>query len=135
MTEYGPVDTLENANSEDDDTFCEKAKLKVPGSLKQDLSVRKSKPELNLYAVSCCPTGRSFVCVSTEGLLIYSKDEKYLFDPMDIDSEITRDSVIALLEDGKSEAALLSSVKIGEYDLICQCLLIWNFILHGVTRF
>ncbi|KAF0987887.1 hypothetical protein HZS_688, partial [Henneguya salminicola] len=121
MTEAGPLQLLENTDSEEE-LRNEKTRIKIPGSLKKDLSARKINTQLLLYGVKVCPTGRSFVCVSTEGLLIFSKDTKYLFDPIDITYDITRDTVIQLLEKNDPHTALIFSINIAEFDLISQCL-------------
>ncbi|KII72806.1 Periodic tryptophan protein 2 [Thelohanellus kitauei] len=116
MTEAGPIEQL------DDDSDLESGRIKVPGSLKHDLSLRKVKPQLILHGVSFSPTGGSFACVSTEGLLIYSKDEKLYFNPENLKCDVTREHVYELIDEQFIEKALLASLSIGEEDIITECL-------------
>jgi periodic tryptophan protein 2 len=56
-------------------------------------------------SVDFSPTGRAFCAASTEGLLIYSLDTDFVFDPYDLDITITPSTILETLEAAKTAAA------------------------------
>ena len=83
MTEFGSLSLVEK----DDD--INKIAISLPGVVKGDHSARSFKPEIQVSCVRFSPTARSWCACSTEGLLIYSIDSSLIFDPFDLDIEIT----------------------------------------------
>ncbi len=57
--------------------------------------------------VAFSPTGRSWAAATTEGLLIYSLDSTLIFDPFELDVDITSTNIIKILEEKKYLQALL----------------------------
>lgn len=56
---------------------------------------RKTKLAIRIKAVRFSPDGTQFACATTEGLLIYSlKNDLNLFNPVEIDENVTIDSII-----------------------------------------
>jgi len=111
MTEGGAVELID-----EDDEYLKKEYM--PGSQKGEFSKRKTPPEIRTKAVQFSPTGRSFVAATTEGLLVYSLDERLTFDPFDLDIDITPDTTRATLEQGQYLKALIMSFQLNEEDLI-----------------
>ena len=85
MTEFGNLNLVElNPESEMDNN-----KISLPGVVRGDHSARSFKPEIQVTCVQFSPTARSWAACTTEGLLIYSLDSSLIFDPFDLDIEIT----------------------------------------------
>ena len=66
-----------------------------------------------------CP-GQSWAAVSTEGLLVYSRDTGLVFDPCDLSQEVTPDGVTKAISDHKFSAALMMSFQLNEAELITK---------------
>jgi periodic tryptophan protein 2 len=56
------------------------------------------------------PTGRSWSAVTTDGLLVYSLDDNLIFDPFELDIEITPDTIHETLENKQYLKALVVSI-------------------------
>ena len=73
---------------------------------------------LALFVVQFSPTGRSWAAASTVGLVEYSLDESLVFDPYDLDIEVTPLSVRSVLADKEYTKALVMAFRLGEQDLL-----------------
>lgn len=73
----------------------------------------KSRPMISASAVSFSPIGRSFSVASTEGLLVYSLDEKISFDPFDLDMETTLENCLEASRKGDHLQALIMAFRLG----------------------
>ncbi|KAM1359863.1 hypothetical protein FF2_046113 [Malus domestica] len=69
-----------------------------------------------------CPTGRSFSAATTEGVLVYSIDDSFIFDPTDLDIDVTPEAVDAALNEDKLSKALILSLRLHEDSLIKKCI-------------
>ena len=47
------------------------------------------RPVVRTKFLKIAPTGRSFATATTEGVLVYSIDESFIFDPTDLDIDVT----------------------------------------------
>lgn len=113
LTEAGPVGSLiGNAESLNvgDGT--------LPGAGRGDFSSRHIRPEVRVTAVAFSPTGRAFCAASTEGLLVYSLDHAWHFDPFDLDVDITRASVLTSLAERQYLRALVMGFRLNESFLL-----------------
>ncbi|SCU92952.1 LAFA_0F13872g1_1 [Lachancea sp. 'fantastica'] len=117
MTEAGSLDLIdrdgENSDLEDrmDNT--------LPGSNRGgDLSTRRVRPEVRVTGLKFSPTSNAFAAGSTEGILIYSVDESLLFDPFDLDIDITPQAVVEALNEKEYLNALVMSFRLNEEYLI-----------------
>ncbi|KAI9292389.1 WD repeat protein [Neoconidiobolus thromboides FSU 785] len=121
MTEAGALDTIDD---QDDDPMVNMKYRKeaLPGVAQGDLSVRRTRPEARTKSVRFSPTGRSWAAASTEGLLIYSLDDTLLFDPFDLEIEITPESVLDTLKNEDYLKALVMSFRLNEKPIIKQVL-------------
>ncbi|KAI9304687.1 WD40 repeat-like protein [Cunninghamella echinulata] len=112
MTEFGSKEDMEANEASDledriDDT--------LPGAQRGDKSIRKTRPEIRSKAVKFSPTGRSWAAATTDGLLIYSLDDTILFDPYDLEIDITPESVLETLQlDGDYLKALCMAFRLNE---------------------
>jgi len=103
LTEAGPralIDETGEASDKED-----RIDSTLPGAKRGDAGARTTRPEVRVTSVDFAPTGRAFCAASTEGLLIYSLDDDFVFDPFDLDITITPSSILATVEAAKSAAA------------------------------
>ena len=63
-------------------------------------------------------TGRSWAATSTEGLLIYSLDHNLVFDPYDLEMEITPNNVKKTLQEEEYSTAVMLAFRLNENALI-----------------
>jgi len=67
-------------------------------------------------------TGRAWAATTTEGLLVYSLDSNLVFDPFDLDMDITPSNVKSTLARGEYSTALMLSFRLNEQNLIQEVL-------------
>lgn len=96
--------------------------IPVPGSRKIDRSSRALKPEITVTSLQFSPTGRAFAATTTEGLLVYSLDNNLVFDPFDLDIDITTDSVRETLKKGDFSLAILMALRLNLTDITQEVL-------------
>ncbi|AMD21471.1 HER192Cp [Eremothecium sinecaudum] len=117
MTDAGTIDLIdqdaENSDLED------RIDNSLPGSQRGgDLSTRRVRPEIRVTSVQFAPTANAFAAASTEGLLIYSVDESIMFDPFDLDVDITPQATIECLNKKEFLHALVMAFRLNESYLI-----------------
>lgn len=112
MTEAGPRDLIDETGEASD--LEDRIDRTLPGAKRGDAGARTTRPEIRVTAAAFSPTGQSFCVASTEGLLIYSLDTAFVFDPFDLDISITPDSILATLEAAKSTTSSTSSSSSSE---------------------
>lgn len=103
LTEAGPralIDETGEASDKED-----RIDRTLPGAKRGDAGARTTRPEVRVTSVDFAPTGRAFCAASTEGLLIYSLDNDFVFDPFDLDITITPSTILETLEAAKAAAA------------------------------
>lgn len=100
----------------------------LPGAGKGDLSKRKYKQEARTKCVRFSPTGRVWAAASTEGLLMYSLDDSIIFDPFDLDMDLTPQSVLAVLASGEYLKALVMAFRLNEKAIIQRT---YESVPHG----
>merc|ERR1711977_616664 len=120
LTEAGPLGLIDEQGEASD--LEDRIDKSLPGSTRGgDPSVRKRMPEVRVTDVAFSPTGRSFCAASTEGLLIYSLDTTPLFDPIDLDLEVTPASTLNVLENEKDYLkAPVMAFRLNEASLLRQ---------------
>lgn len=62
--------------------------------------------------------GRSWAATTTEGLLIYSLDSGLIFDPFELDIDVTPTNIHKTLHQKKYTMAILMAFKLNEKKLI-----------------
>ncbi|KAH8434541.1 snoRNA-binding rRNA-processing protein PWP2 [Aspergillus melleus] len=103
MTEAGARGLLdETGEASDHETRVDRS---LPGAKRGDAGARTTRPEVRVTSVDFSPAGRAFCAASTEGLLIYSLDTDFVFDPFDLDIDITPANILATLEGAKQARA------------------------------
>lgn len=115
-----PIDLVDDFSDEDELTVAERADRSLPGAQRGDLSRRTTRAITRSKAVRFSPTGRTFAAASTAGLVLFSLDAagQAVFDPLDLDIDLTPESVRDLLAAGDALAALVGALRLGEVALL-----------------
>lgn len=125
MTEAGPMDLIDDNNSDTEEGIDKQTRgklgLDLPGSM-----LNRGRPVIRTKCLRIAPTGRSFSAATTEGVLVYSVDESFIFDPTDLDMHVTPEAVNAALNEDKPSRALILSLRLNEDSLIKKCVLAVN---------
>ncbi|KAJ3236838.1 hypothetical protein HDU81_010303 [Chytriomyces hyalinus] len=118
MTEAGPRELIDDTGDMSD--LEDRRDMSMPGAKKGDLSLRsKSRPEARTKCVKFAPSGRTWAAASTEGLLLYSLDDAIMFDPFDLEIDITPENILAAIDDTKEYLrALVMSFRLGEQNVV-----------------
>lgn len=114
MTEWGNLNLIEK----DPENEIDDRKISLPGVLRGDHSSRSFRPEIQVSCVSFSPTARAWSACTTEGLLIYSLDSTLIFDPFDLDVDITPRAIRENLDEKNYSLALIQSLRLNEEPLI-----------------
>ncbi|KAK1588701.1 hypothetical protein Q3G72_026191 [Acer saccharum] len=121
MTEAGPVDLIDDDNSDTEEGVDKQTRGKLdydlPGSIPN-----RGRPVIRTKCLRIAPTGRSFSAATTEGVLVYSIDESFIFDPSDLDIDVTPEAVDAALNEDQPSQALILSLRLNEDSLIKKCI-------------
>uniref|UniRef100_A0A663N554 PWP2 small subunit processome component n=1 Tax=Athene cunicularia TaxID=194338 RepID=A0A663N554_ATHCN len=113
MTEFGSMALIdEGAGGEDG------VAIPLPGVKRGDMSYRHFKPEIRVTCLRFCPTGRSWAATTTEGLLIYSLDSGLIFDPFELDIDVTPSNIHKTLHQKEYTMAIIMALKLNEKKLI-----------------
>ncbi|KAK9465521.1 WD40-repeat-containing domain protein [Lipomyces arxii] len=119
MTDAGPIDLVDDRGEASD--LEDRIDKSLPGASKGDLSVRKVRPAIRTSSIKFSPTGRAFAAASTEGLLVYSVEDEFFFDPYDLDVDVTPASALsALNREHDYVKALVMAFRLNERYLIHQ---------------
>jgi periodic tryptophan protein 2 len=118
MTEWGNLNLIESQA----DTEIDDRKISLPGVQRGDYSSRSFKPEIQVTSVCFSPTARAWSACTTEGLLIYSLDSNLIFDPYDLDLDITPKAIRDNLDAENFSLALIQSLRLNEEPLIALCM-------------
>ncbi|XP_010537974.1 PREDICTED: periodic tryptophan protein 2 homolog [Tarenaya hassleriana] len=120
MTEAGPMDLIDDDNSDAEDGIDRQSRgnlgYDLPGSMPN-----RGRPVIRTKSLSIAPTGRSFAAATTEGVLIFSIDESFIFDPTDLDIDVTPEAVEAAIDEDQLSRALVLSLRLNEDALIKRC--------------
>lgn len=116
LTEAGPRGLIDEQGEASD--LEDRIDRTLPGTTRGDFSVRRTRPEIRVPAVSFSPTGRAFCAASTEGLLVYSLDTALQFDPFDLDLDITPANILGAIKLKDFLRALVMAFRLNERPLV-----------------
>lgn len=116
MTDAGPKDLIDD----NDDANTADQSLSLPGVLKGDVSSRRTLPEVRVNSLQFSPTGQSWAAACTEGLVLYSLESDVVFDPFQLDCDITPNKILQASINKEHTKALVMSLRINEVYLVCQ---------------
>lgn len=114
LSEFGT--NLDLIEDRDDPAGGTKA-IRLPGTKKGDMSSRAHRPEVRVSCLQFAPTSREFVATTTEGLLIYSLDSQLLFDPFELELEVTPMATRSAIERQEYGRALSMALKLNQINL------------------
>ncbi|CAM8882854.1 unnamed protein product [Rhodiola kirilowii] len=121
MSEAGPLDLIDDGASDEEDGLLKQTRgnlgYGLPGSLPN-----RGRPIIQTKCLRIAPTGRNWAAATTEGVLIYSIDDSIIFDPTDLDIDVTPEAVEAALHEGQSSRALILSLRLNEDSIIKKCI-------------
>ena len=129
LTEAGNLDTLD-IRGEDSD-LEDRMDVSLPGVQRGDVSKRRYRLEARTKCVRISPTGRAWAAASTEGLLIYSIDDTIVFDPFDLDLDLTPQAVLDTLASRSYLKSLVMAFRLNEKLLIQR---VFESIPHSDVR-
>ncbi|XP_021930925.1 periodic tryptophan protein 2 homolog isoform X2 [Zootermopsis nevadensis] len=112
MTEFGNMALVEEREEGGN------VAIRLPGVRSGDMAARAFKPEVRVSCLQFSPTGQAWAAATTEGLLIYSLDKGMVFDPFQLEQDITPNSIRKSLQEEDWAKALMMSLKLNEHDLI-----------------
>ncbi|VEU22107.1 DEKNAAC103145 [Brettanomyces naardenensis] len=118
MAEGGAIDLIDDDGELSDVEERTKGDYTLPGSKRGDISARSARPEIRVTSVSFSPTANAFAVASTEGLLIYSVDEVVVFDPFDLDIDVTPENTLETLKNKEYLNSLVMAFRLNERYLI-----------------
>ncbi|KAI5301544.1 hypothetical protein KEM56_001614, partial [Ascosphaera pollenicola] len=103
LTEAGPHALIDEAGEASD--LEDRIDRKLPGVHRGDPTQRSTRPEIRVTSAAFAPTSQAFCASSTEGLLVYSLENTFTFDPFDLDITITPDTILDTLEAAKKSSS------------------------------
>jgi periodic tryptophan protein 2 len=118
LTEAGPRGLIDETGEASDLEERMGGDRVLPGAQRGDASERQRRIEVRVPAVAFSPQGRAFCAASSEGLLVYTLDRGVLFDPFDLDVDVTPDTTLLKLKKGEYLTALVMSFRLNETPLI-----------------
>ncbi|XP_042724036.1 periodic tryptophan protein 2 homolog [Lagopus leucura] len=113
MTEFGSMALIDEGTGDEDGVA-----IPLPGVKTGDMSSRHFKPEIRVTCLRFSPTGRSWAATTTEGLLIYSLDAGLIFDPFELDIDVTPSNIRKKLHQKEYMMAIVMALKLNEKKLI-----------------
>uniref|UniRef100_A0A0K0DF84 WD_REPEATS_REGION domain-containing protein n=1 Tax=Angiostrongylus cantonensis TaxID=6313 RepID=A0A0K0DF84_ANGCA len=116
FTEFGNMALCDTSDSETEPDG--KRAIRLPGSKHFDLGERSARPQVAVYAVAFCPTGRRFAVCSTEGVGVYSLDMNGIFDPFQLDIQTTPAMIKRAISLCDYSTALMASLRLNDSSLI-----------------
>lgn len=117
MTDGGLLDLIDD---EDDDALRRargKGDWELPGVRSGEHSKRTVRRAVRATGVQFSPDGTTWAAATTEGLVVYARNERRLFDPTALDMNITPQSVRAQLDERGWLKALLMALRLNEADV------------------
>ncbi|KAF5808114.1 putative transcription factor WD40-like family [Helianthus annuus] len=121
MTDAGPLNLIDDDNSDVDDGVDKQTRVNssydLPGSMQN-----RGRPIARTKCLRIAPTGRSWAAATTEGVLVYSMDDNFIFDPTDLDIDVTPEAIEAALGENQPSRALILSLRLNEDNLIKKCI-------------
>ncbi|VDK18089.1 unnamed protein product [Anisakis simplex] len=121
LTEFGNMALVDASDSEDEADG--KKRIKLAGTKHSDMAERSAKPEIRVQHINFSPTGLSFAVCSTEGVCVFSRDNRLIFDPYELNVEVTPKGIKQKLAQAEYSHALVMALRLNDAQLIEQCVL------------
>ncbi|KAF5453210.1 hypothetical protein F2P56_028127 [Juglans regia] len=121
MTADGPLELIDDDASDTEEGVDKQIRAKLDYDL-PGTGANRGRPVVRTKCLRIAPTGRSFAAATAEGVLVYSIDESFIFDPADLDIDVTPEAVDAALNEDNPNTALILSLRLNEDALIKKCI-------------
>eukprot|EP00899_Mesostigma_viride_P002377 jgi/Mesvir1/1213/Mv17699-RA.2 len=121
VTDAGPRELIDDDSDSDEEAAARRRKAEAGGNLPGAKSSTAKRPVVRTQCVRMSPTGSSWAAASTEGLLIYSLDSALLFDPTDLDVDVTPQAIHDALASHSFLKALIIAFRLNEEPLLRRC--------------
>ncbi|EEB05556.1 U3 snoRNP-associated protein Utp1 [Schizosaccharomyces japonicus yFS275] len=118
MTEAGPMSLIDTQGEASD--LEDRIDNSLPGATRGDLSSRRVRPEAMCRCIQFSPGGESFAAASTEGLVVYSLNNALVFDPFNLDIDITPETIAAASAEGEHLLALVMALRLNEHNVVMK---------------
>jgi periodic tryptophan protein 2 len=118
MTEAGPMDQIDDQDHFSDEERELQGRDYMPGAQSGDLSKRSTLPQIRVKSVCFSPNARAFSCCTPEGLLVYSLDDAIVFDPFELDLDVTPENIEKTLKEGQYLKALWMALRLNIEDVL-----------------
>lgn len=120
MTDAGPLALIDDYDSDVDEGLDRQIKGQLGYGL-PGTAANNGRPVVSTKCLRISPTGRSWAAATTEGVLMYSMDDSFVFDPTDLDIDVTPEAVDGALNQGRHLRALILSLRLNEASWIRKC--------------
>ena len=84
------------------------------------------------YTACVCFTGQSWSAASTEGLVVYSLESDIVFDPFQLDCDVTPEKIRQASRNKEHTKALVLSLRMNEQELVFE---VMEAVQHGDSKF
>ncbi|CAM6092951.1 unnamed protein product [Calypogeia fissa] len=113
MTDAGPLDLINDDNSDEEGMDLGGRGKGLPGTAKKN-----SRPVVRTKCLQICPTGRSWAAATCEGVLLFSMDDDLVFDPTDLDVDVTPEGIEDAIQKQQYSRAVVLALRLKEVSLI-----------------
>lgn len=131
MTDAGPLDLIDDVDSDTEEGVDKQTRAKLgydlPGSMPN-----RGRPIIRTKCLRIAPTGRSFAAATTEGVLVYSIDDSFIFDPTDLDIDVTPEVCVLFVNFCETSKSLIFFSLVSTYHGECQMI---GMCVVGNNRF
>ncbi|GJQ09335.1 hypothetical protein GpartN1_g1126.t1 [Galdieria partita] len=120
LSEEGvPLSLIEDWDSQDEEYF-ERRRMDeeyLPG---QSLMTSKRKKVFRIRTreVKFSPTGAMFAVVTTEGLILFSSEDSFVFDPVDLQVDATPENALYLYQNKAYSSAVIIGLRLNDQTLL-----------------
>eukprot|EP01018_Ginkgo_biloba_P039807 Gb_23048 [translate_table: standard] len=122
MTDGGPLGLIDDEDSDLEEGMDRQTRGQLGYGL-PGTTINYGRPVVSTKCLRISSTGRSWAAATTEGVLMYSMDDSFVFDPTDLDIDVTPEAVDAALGQGQHLRALVLALRLNEASLIRKCVL------------
>eukprot|EP00245_Coleochaete_scutata_P013979 TRINITY_DN5828_c0_g3_i1.p1 TRINITY_DN5828_c0_g3~~TRINITY_DN5828_c0_g3_i1.p1 ORF type:complete len:245 (+),score=22.31 TRINITY_DN5828_c0_g3_i1:3-737(+) len=120
MTDAGPLDLIDDWDDDldnDDRQVAANLGEGLPGA-----GSNRGRPMVRTKCVCMSPSGSAFAAATTEGVIIYSTDDTLIFDPSDLDIDVTPEAIEGALLSKQHARALSLALRLNEPALVRRCI-------------
>ncbi|KHN84752.1 Periodic tryptophan protein 2 -like protein, partial [Toxocara canis] len=121
LSEFGNMSLIDASDSDDEPDG--RKRIKLAGTRHSDLAERCAKPEMRVQHIGFSPTGRSFAVCSTEGVCVFSQEHRTVFDPYELNVDVTPQRIRQAVGEGEYSLALVMAIRLNETELLEETVL------------